>query len=79
VAASSASSPSAIVVKGGTGLSSYNYANVASFAQQVLQYLESLKNMEVDRVHPIIFWLIVFFITCVASTAKLEAAYQGAC
>jgi hypothetical protein len=48
VAAASTSSPSRIVAKVGAGLIVCNYADARSFAQRVLQYLESLKNMETD-------------------------------
>jgi hypothetical protein len=49
VAATSASSPSMTVVKEGVDLTACNYASAKSFAHQLLQYLESLKNMEADR------------------------------
>jgi hypothetical protein len=45
-AATFASSPLATVAKGGAGLMACNYDSAKSFAQQPLQYLES---MEVDR------------------------------
>jgi hypothetical protein len=38
--------PPVTIVKGGAGLTACNYDSVKSFAQQLLQYLESQKNME---------------------------------
>jgi hypothetical protein len=84
VAATSASSPSATIVKGRVGLMACNYASVKYFAQQLLQYLESLKNMEVERegnrFHSFSLYcnfvsLVDFLLhICVALTANLEAA-----
>jgi hypothetical protein len=42
-AATFASSPSATVAKGGAGLTACNYDSAKSFAQQLLQYLESME------------------------------------
>jgi hypothetical protein len=84
VATASASSPSATIVKGRVGLMACNYASVKYFAQQLLQYLESLKNMEVERegnrFHSFSLYcnfvsLVDFLLhICVALTANLEAA-----
>jgi hypothetical protein len=86
VVAAFASSPSTTVVKGGAGLTTCNYANGRSSAHQVLQYLESLKNMEASRevMSPTLSILQVACIfvdfilhICVASTAKLEAVNKA--
>jgi hypothetical protein len=87
LAAASTSSPSVIVVKRGAGLMTCNYASARSFAQQVLQYLESLKNMEADwegnRSHSfksscnLVSFVDFILHIYVASTANLEAANKA--
>jgi hypothetical protein len=77
------------VVKGGAGLIACNYGSARSFAHQVLQYLESLKNMEAgregNRSHSFnspcnfVSFADFFLHICVASTANLGAANKASC
>jgi hypothetical protein len=86
-AAAFASSPSVTVVKRGVGLMACNYTSAMSFAQQLLQYLESLKNMEAgregNRSHSFNSYCNLLSFTdfilhiCVALIANLETANKA--
>jgi hypothetical protein len=86
-AAASALAPSTTIVKGEAYLKACNYASAKSFAQQLLQYLESLENMEADRegnrshsfnpYYSLASFTDFILHICVALTANLEAANKA--